>query len=113
MPLLAGKVVITIARTIRVNTEELWDAAKRYERLAANIEDYTAELDAARANLVLAYSRDDYLLRLDAARRKAGGIAYRLRDLGGKLMFAANRYDEFDRRMKEKANSAADSEPNW
>ena len=93
-----------------MNTEELWDAVKRYERLAADIEDCASELDAARTDLVGAYSRDDFLLRIDAAKRKTSGIAYRLRDLGGKLMYAANRYEEYDRRVKQDAGGENDSE---
>ena len=104
MPLFAGKVVFYIARTVRVNTEDLWDAAKRYDRLAGDIEDMVAELEAVRAELALAYSRDDHLLRTDDITRKTSGIAYRLRSLSGKLMFAASRYEEYDRRIRQSAN---------
>jgi len=104
-PLFACKVVFVIARTIRVNTEDLWNASKRYERLASDIEAMTDGLKTVRADLTGGCSRDDYLLRTDAINRKINGIAYRLRELGGKLVFAASRYEEYDRRLKQDAET--------
>ncbi len=103
LPFPAAKVVFVIARTIRVNTEDLWDAAKRFERLAADSEDVAAELGAVRANLTGAYSRDEYLERADDLTRKARGIAYNLREMGGKLVFAASRYEDYDRHIRQTA----------
>jgi len=96
--------VFVVIRTIVVRTEDLWDAAKRYERLANGIEDVSSELHAASTSLFGAYSRDDFTARAGTLNRKSGSIAYRLRDLGGKLMFAANRYEEADRRIRQSAS---------
>ena len=90
-----------MARTISIDTDSLWDAVNRFERLVVDIEDYSTELDNIRAELAGAYSRDDYLMRVDTAKRKMSGVAYSLRDMRGKLMFAANRYEEYDRRMRQ------------
>lgn len=90
-----------MARTIRVNTDDLWDASKRLERLAGDIDDVSADMETARSDLAGAYSRDEYLLRADAISRKSNGIAYIIRELSGKLTFAASRYEEYDRRIKQ------------
>jgi uncharacterized protein YukE len=102
--------VLAIARTIRVNTEDLWSASKRYERLANEVEDVSSEMENVRTDLTGAYSRDEFMLRADAISRKSNGIAYSLRDLGGKLIFAASRYDEYDRRVRQGAESVSDDD---
>ena len=94
-----------MAGTIRVDTEELWEAARRYERLAADMEESAVELGAVHGGLDAAYSRDDFLMRLETIRLKTSGIAGSLRGLGGKLRFAANHYEEFDRDMKKRAGA--------
>ena len=99
--LFVRKVVFITAGTISVDTDSLWDAVKRFERIAVDIEDYSTELDAIRAELAGAYSRDDYIMRVDSAKRKMNSIAYSLRDISGKLMFTANRYAEYDKYMKQ------------
>jgi uncharacterized protein YukE len=90
-----------MARTIRVNTDDLWMASKRYERLAGEIDDISAQMQSARTDLDVAHSRDDYLIRADAITRKSNGIAYFIRELSGKLMYAASRYEEYDRHIRQ------------
>jgi hypothetical protein len=58
-------------------------------------------LETVRAGLAGAYSGDEHVLRADTLIRKTGDVAYRLRDLGDRLVFAASRYEEYDRRVRQ------------
>jgi hypothetical protein len=71
------------------------------------MEDVAAELETVRADFAGAYSRDDHVLRIDAVSRRARATAYSLRDLGGKLMFAASCYEEYAGRVKQNAEGPA------
>jgi|GEM_PF-4963607 len=88
-------------RTIKVNTEDLFDAALRYDRLAAVMDDIAAEIESVIADLGDGPSGAVLTQAANDARRKAGGIAYELVDLSGKLRFAASRYEEYDRRTRQ------------
>ena len=87
-------------RIIRVNTEDLWDAALRYERLIFGIEDIAAGLDTVRSDLGEVSSSGDLLQIADSMSRRTGDLIYRTHELCAKLRFAASRYEDYDKRIK-------------
>jgi len=84
-----------MSRTIKVNTDDLWDAALRYERLAFTAEDIVAGINTIRAQLI----STDLIHGVDNISRKADDLVYRIHSLGGKLRFAASKYEDFHRRV--------------
>lgn len=91
---------------MRVNTEDLWDASRRYERLAVQVEDIAAEIDILHAGLSqIPSSGMSHIRAANAIGRKAGDIVYNLRGLSGKLVFAISRYEEWDRRHRQTDNN--------
>ena len=87
-------------RTIKVETENIWDAAERYERLAFYVEDIVDGLNAVRIDLSAASSGEGMQQRAGNMSRKAEELVYRLHNLCGKLRFAAVRYEDYDKRKK-------------
>ena len=84
-------------RTIRVNTDDLFDAALRFERLAFVLDDIVAETDAIRADMEGA---DAYIVGLaDKINRKAGDLVVRMQGASAVLKFASGRYEEVKQRM--------------
>ena len=94
---------IAMTRSIRVNTEDLWDAALRYERLTFSMEDIATALRSVHMDLDGAPSSSDLSERAGAINRKAEDLAYRLHNFCAKLRFAASLYEDYDRRVKIEA----------
>ena len=87
-------------RMIKVNTDDLWDAAARYERLTFSIEDIAAGLDIVRSDLEATSSGGDLMQTADSMIRRTDDLLYRLHELCAKIRFAATRYEDYDRRVK-------------
>ena len=84
-------------RTIRVNTDDLFDAALRFERLAFVLEDIAAEISTVRANMedVDAFATD----LADRIGRKANDLVFRMQGASAVLKFASGRYKDTKQRM--------------
>jgi hypothetical protein len=91
-------------RTIKINTDDLWDAALRYERLGFNVEDISTALRRVGSELREASSQHETTHNIDELLRKTDDLLYRLQDLCGKLRFAATRYEDYDRHIKQSIN---------
>lgn len=89
-----------MTRRISVDTDELRDAALRFERLVFFMEDIAAELNDVYRELDAASIRLDLLRRAVTLCREADGLIYRLHDMCGKLVFAASIYEKLDWRMR-------------
>lgn len=99
-----------VIRTIKVQTEELRDAALRYERLALSLGDTAEALDMLYADLNVMVAREDILRKASALCRKADGLVYRTQDLGGRLHFAASCYEGYALRVRRLAEEVLGNE---
>ena len=79
-------------RTIRVNTDDLFDAALRFERLAFSMEDLAAEIGMVRADIE---GVDTYLMDMaNKIERKANDLVFRTQGASAVLKFASGRYED-------------------
>ena len=92
-----------MSRLIKVNTDDLLDAALRYERLTFSMEDISDTIRVICMDLDSMLSSGDLSERTYVINRKADVLAYRCRDFCAKLRFAASLYEDYDRRIKIEA----------
>ena len=85
-----------MSRTIRVNTDDLFDAALRFERLALSLEDLAADIGAVRADIE---GTDAYLMDMaDKISRTISDLVSRTQAASAVLKLASGRYEDAYRR---------------
>lgn len=89
---------ILVYKPVRVNTDFLFDAAIRFERLALSAEDIAADVYAVMAEIKDVDVHVESMA--DRLRRKADDLVFRMHNASAVLKFAAGRYEDFSQRMK-------------